>query len=402
MTVVHAHNDKGLPGSHPTRQAVPVTFPDEVPVLSDGVVTLRGHHAGDVDGVLEQCTDPVSQQWTTVPVPYHREDARRFVTETPASAWAEGRWMFAVEATDGDGVPRFCGTVELRDEGNRRAEIAYGAHPWARGRGIVERALRLLLEWGFTEQQLRAVVWWANRGNWASRRTAWKLGFSCDGTVERWLAQRGDLLDGWVGVLHVDDERSPRDEWLSAPVLTGEHVVLRGLRDDDVPRIVEACADERTSGWISAIGRPYTAHLAREWVTSCTEALASGRAVTWALADPGTDVLVGAVNAFGIRARHEAEIGYWTHPEARGRGLMTEACGLAVRHCFTPYDEGGLGLERLEAIVGEGNTGSRHVVEGNGFTLVGRERRALRIGDGSLVDSLRYDLLLADVGARSR
>ena len=81
---------------------------------------------------------------------------------------------------------------------------------------------------------------------------------------------------------------------------------------------------------------------------------------------------------------------------------MTEACGLAVRHCFTPYDEGGLGLERLEAIVGEGNTGSRHVVEGNGFTLVGRERRALRIGDGSLVDSLRYDLLLADVEARSR
>ena len=72
---------------------------------------------------------------------------------------------------------------------------------------------------------------------------------------------------------------------------------------------------------------------------------------------------------------------------------MTEACGLVVRHCFTPYDEGGLGLVRLEAIVAKGNTASRHVVEGNGFTLVGRERRALRIGDGSLVDSLRYDLL---------
>jgi RimJ/RimL family protein N-acetyltransferase len=310
--------------------------------------------------------------------------------------------MFAVEAADDAGVPRFCGTVELRDEGNRRAEIAYGAHPWARGRGIVERSLRLLLEWGFTEQRLRAVIWWANHGNWASRRTAWKLGFSCDGTVERWLAQRGDLLDGWVGVLHVDDERRPRGEWLSVPVLTGAHVVLRELRDADVDRIVEACTDERTSGWIGAIPRPFTAEDARQWLSASTESLASGRAVTWALADPGSDLLLGAVNAFGIQRGREAEIGYWTHPEARGRGLMTEACGLVVRHCLTPYDEGGLGLVRLEAIVAEGNTGSRRVVEGNGFTLVGRERRALRIGDGSLVDSLRYDVLLEDVEARSR
>jgi RimJ/RimL family protein N-acetyltransferase len=379
-----------------------MTFPDEVPVLSDGVVTLRAHHAGDADGVLEQCTDPVSQRWTTVPVPYRRADAERFVTETPPAAWAEGRWMFAVEAADDDGVPRFCGTVELRDEGNRRAEIAYGAHPWARGRGIVERALRLLLEWGFTEQRLRAVIWWANHGNWASRRTAWKLGFGCDGTVERWLPQRGDLLDAWVGVLHVDDERAPRHEWLAVPVLTGSTVVLRGLRDDDVDRIVEACTDERTSGWISAIPRAFTADDARHWLSACTESLATGRAVTWAVADPGTDQLVGTVNAFGIKPRHEAEIGYWTHPAARGRGVMTEACGLVVRHCFTPCDEGGLGLVRLEAIVAEGNTGSRHVVESNGFTRVGLERRALRIGDGSLVDALRYDVLCEDVGTRSR
>ena len=80
---------------------------------------------------------------------------------------------------------------------------------------------------------------------------------------------------------------------------------------------------------------------------------------------------------------------------------MTEACGLVVRHCFTPYDEGGLGLVRLEAIVAEGNTASRHVIEANGFTLVGRERRALRIGDGSLVDSLRYDLLAEETATGS-
>ena len=57
----------------------------------------------------------------------------------------------------------------------------------------MERALRLLLEWGFAEQGLQTVVWWANEGNWASRRLAWRLGFTFEGTLRRWLPQRGEL-----------------------------------------------------------------------------------------------------------------------------------------------------------------------------------------------------------------
>ena len=368
-------------------------FPDDVPVLTDGAVTLRAHRPDDVPGVLEQCLDPLSQRWTTVPVPYERAHAERFVTEVVPAGWSEGRWAFAVEAPDDDGAGRFCGTVELRDEGSRRAEIAYGAHPWARGRGIVERALRLLLEWGFHEQRLRTVIWWANRGNWASRRTAWKLGFTCDGVLERWLVQRGDLLDAWVGVLHVDDEQRPRTTWRDVPVLEGEHTRLRALRDDDVPRIVEACGDPCTAHWLWRVPRPYTDAHARDWLLDRAEHLASGSAVTWAVTDPGTDVLLGCVNAFAIKPGRDAEIGYWTHPDARGRGVTTEACSLVVRHCFTPYDGGGLGLVRLEASVAEGNGASQRVLETNGFRHVGRERRSLQLGDGTLADSHVYDLL---------
>jgi RimJ/RimL family protein N-acetyltransferase len=371
-----------------------VRFPDDVPVMTDGTVTLRPHRLEDVPGVLEQCLDPLSQRWTTVPVPYSRTHAEGFVTEAVPAGWAAGRWAFAVEAADEEGAARFCGTVELRDEGSRRAEIAYGAHPWARGRGLMEAALRLLLEWGFREQRLRTVIWWANRGNWASRRTAWKLGFSCDGTVERWLAQRGDLLDGWVGALHVDDERRPRTSWLEVPVLHGERVRLRALREDDVSRVVEAFSDDRTAHWLWRVPRPYTDADAHAWMLDRAEHLATGSALTWAVADPRSDLLLGCVNADAIKPERDAEIGYWLHPDARGRGVMTEACGLVVRHCFTPYDEGGLGLVRVEASVAEGNTASRRVVERNGFTHVGRERRSLQLGDGSLADSHTYDRLV--------
>ena len=374
----------------------PVRFPEDVPVLGDGVVTLRAHRAGDVQGVLEQCLDPVSQQWTTVPVPYTREDAERFVTERVPGLWAQGSWAFAVEAADDTGTPRFCGTVELRDEGNRRAEVAYGAHPWARGRGIMLRALRVLVDWGFADRRLRTVIWWANKGNWASRRTAWKLGFSCDATVERWLPQRGDLLDAWVGALHVDDPREPRNEWLTVPRLEDDAVVLRPFRAEDAPRIVEACGDDRTSYWLWRMPDPYTLDDARDYLESRTEQLATGEGVSWAVADPRDDRLVGAISAFGLKPGREAEIGYWTHPDARGHGVMTAACGLLVRHAFTPRERGGLGLVRLAVGAADGNAASHHVIEANGFTPVSRERRALRLGDGRLVDSIGYDLLVEE------
>ncbi len=375
----------------------PAIFPDDVPVLTDGVVTLRAHTPADAAEVLEQCLDPVSRQWTTVPLDYTREDAESFVGERVPAGWASGRWVFAVEATDTEGTPRFCGTVELRDEGGRRAEIAYGSHPWARGRGLMHRALELLLAWGFEERGLRSVIWWANRGNWASRRTAWRLGFSLDGTVEGWLPQRGELLDAWVGVLHADDERAPRTPWLDPPPRReGERVALRPWRDGDAPRIVEACNDERTRHWLWRMPSPYTTKDAEDYLASRVEQRASGSGVGWAVADVETDELLGSIALFDLKPGRDAEIGYWTHPDARGRGVMSEACGLAVRHAFAAEADGGLGLVRVQISAADGNDASHRVILANGFVPTGRERRSLRLGDGSLVDCLCYDLLVEE------
>ena len=38
-----------------------------------------------------------------------------------------------------------------------------------------------------------------------------------------------------------------------------------------------------------------------------------------------------------------AEIGYWAHPEARGRGVTSAAVELVVAHAFAPIADGGLG-----------------------------------------------------------
>jgi RimJ/RimL family protein N-acetyltransferase len=118
--------------------------------------------------------------------------------------------------------------------------------------------------------------------------------------------------------------------------------------------------------------------------------------VGFAVADPATDRLLGSIAIFDLKPGRDAEIGYWTHPDARGRGVMTEACGLAVRHAFAREVEGGLGLQRVQISAADGNEASHRVIRDNGFVPTGRERRALRLGDGSLVDCLCYDLLVEE------
>lgn len=376
-------------------------FPDDVPTLTDGDVTLRAHDPSDAPVVVEQCVDPLSVEWTTVPTGYTRADAETFLTSIVPQGWESGtERAFAIETTHPDGARRFSGTVSLRDEGSRRAELAFGAHPAVRGRGVMTTAVHLLLDWGFKRQDLETVIWWANRGNVASRRVAWKAGFTFGGTVRRWLDHRGEYPDAWVASLHRDDSREPKTRWLKTPNLSGSSAALRPLCLDDVPSIVEGCRDARARHFLPFLPTPYAASDAREYLIHSMEQASLGTGVNWAVADPDTDDLLAVVGLprFG---RGQAEVGYWTHPRARGRGVMSAAVGLLVRHAFEDEGVGGLGLHRLFLKSAATNPASQHIAHVNGFTECGRERSSERLGDGSTVDMVLFDLLADEWVRRS-
>jgi RimJ/RimL family protein N-acetyltransferase len=354
------------------------------PNLTDGVVTLRAHRPDDVPRVLEQCLDPLSQAWTLVPVPYRPAMAEEFVGTTMPRGWAEGtEWGFAVEV---DG--RFGGTVSLRDEGGGRAEIAFGAHPDLRGTGAMLQAVRLLVEWGFAEQRLRTIVWRAFVGNWPSRRLAWRLGFTMEGTLRDFLPQRGELHDAWVGTLLAADPREPRTTWLDVPELLGDGFRLRAVRDSDAARIQEGSADPESQRWLGQLPAPYTLADARDYIAMRHELAAGGSGVTWAVADPVDDRLLGTVLWFGWTPGVACEIGYWTHPEARGRGLTTAVVQRVTGHVFET-----LPVLRVTARAAADNQASRRVLERAGFGLYGIERY------GAWVRDARADLALYDVTA---
>jgi len=361
------------------------------PTLTDGSVTMRALLGSDVEGVLEQCTDPLSQRWTQVPIPYYLDDARSFVTGHAPHAWESGEeWIFAVES-----LGRYAGNIALRDEGVGRAEIAFGSHPWVRGTGAMDRALRLLLRWGFHEQEVNTVIWRAQVGNWASRKVAWRLGFTFDGLLRHSLPHRGELLDGWLGTLRRHEPLEPRRPWLDIPVLAGDGLRLRPFTQSDVPRIVEACRDSRTQQWLGRMPSPYGEDEARSYLEHLTGQRATGGGVTWAVADAVDDRLLASVGFFDYEPGVECEIGYWTHPDARGGGVMTRAFAVVMRYCFEQ-----LKVNRVKAFAAVDNAGSRHVIEANGLIHTGVERRGTEVRSG-LADVALYDVLAKEYAARA-
>jgi RimJ/RimL family protein N-acetyltransferase len=367
-------------------------FPADVPVLTSGDVTLRAHHLDDTDAIVEQCNDPLSVRWTTVPLGYDAAMAREWLTTRIPTAWeSESEYLFAIEATHDDGRRRFGGSLSLRDEGERRAEIAFGSHPGVRGRGVMTTAVEMLLDWGFNERGLQTVVWYANVGNMGSRRVAWRAGFTFGGTLKRWLVHRDEYLDGWTATLHRDDVRQPKTTWYDAVPLAGSGVALRRLDESDIPAIVEGCADDRSQHWLGDLPRPYTEDDARAWLYRMIERSSLGVAVWWGVGHPQEpEALLGTVGLRDI-GHGEAEVGYWAHPTARGQGVMTEAVRVLVAHAFEPVARGGLGLRRLTLHAAAGNRASHHVARSNGFSEYGRERSTELLGDGTYDDMLLFD-----------
>jgi RimJ/RimL family protein N-acetyltransferase len=176
-----------------------VTYPGPT-TLAAGSLLLRPPEERDVPAIVEACQDEAIARWIPVPVPYTEDHARQFVAERP-DRWQDaehGELTFAItDAQDG----RLLGMVGLHARDATMREIGYWGAPWARGKGVMTDAARMVCEFGFEVLGLERIEWWAGVGNEASWRVAEKLGFTREGTCRRRLPHRGERLDAWVGGL---------------------------------------------------------------------------------------------------------------------------------------------------------------------------------------------------------
>lgn len=216
--------------------------PAPVPVLSDGIVSLRPLDARDIPEIVVGCQDPQVARWTTVPVPYAQQDAEEFVRlRSPGGAEEHApTWTITVVPDDA-----WLGEIDLRPDGEGGAEIGYLLAPRARRAGHMVRAIRLASAWGFSALGLQAITWNALVGNDASLHAARRAGFQIPAHVFKgYRAHRGVRSDFWVGTLTPEDLAAAvraaegRREYLGPELTRRERDVLRHLARGEANRTI--------------------------------------------------------------------------------------------------------------------------------------------------------------------
>jgi RimJ/RimL family protein N-acetyltransferase len=163
---------------------------------------------------------------------------------------------------------------------------------------------------------------------------------------------------------------------------------LRPWRVEDADAVLAALQDDEVRLW-NGFGE-VTVEEVGVWLTRRMN-WASGDHASWAVVDED-DRLVGSVSLHSVDAvQNDAEIGYWTVPAARGRGVAATVVDAVCRWAFDA-----LPVDRIELCHAVENVASGRVAEKAGFQREGRLRRSFRYGDGVKHDELLWARLADD------
>lgn len=181
-----------------------MTVHDDLPVLEDDGLRLRGFRDGDLQDFFELHADPRVMRYWSFPAWTDPEQARERFASALAGHDAERLLCWTVADTTSD---RLMGSVTLfainRTQG--RAEIGYALRASHWGRGHAGNALRMVLDHAFGMLALRRIEADADPRNERSCRLLERLGFVREGLLrERWQVA-GELQDAaFYGLLARD------------------------------------------------------------------------------------------------------------------------------------------------------------------------------------------------------
>ena len=156
-------------------------------------------------------------------------------------------------------------------------------------------------------------------------------------------------------------------------------MALRAWAEADASALVRACSDPLTRRYTS-VPAPYTLEDARLFIRAGRSATTLPLAVVDRAAP---ETLLGAVGLHAIdEHRGRAEIGYWTAPWARRRGVAARALGLLSAWALGPA-----GIARLELFAEPENVVSQRVALACGFA------RADLVAGGIALRGRRHDVI---------
>ncbi|HEY8294147.1 MAG TPA: GNAT family protein [Micrococcaceae bacterium] len=323
-----------------------------VPVLADGVVTLRPFAPSDARGYAALNRERENVRWSASSAGMSEAEAVRSIEGPIATGWRSGSTRrLAIIGPDG----ALAGTTALHNVRNGSASLGIKLTAAARGRGLAARAVQLMIGYAFGAAGLQVLHWHAVVGNEPSRRLAERAGFRLEGTVRGYSYADGVPADAWIFSLLRGDRRPGPEGVLSqvpdevsrtgppgaaeldiapvVPVLSDGTVRLRALAAGDIEQLVANCLDPDAVRW-TTVPLNYTAEDARSFIFEAVPGWwKDGSQQNFAVADARTDRLLGSIGLHAFRAS-VAEVGVNMGPDSRGTGAAERACRLLLDYAF--------------------------------------------------------------------
>lgn len=155
--------------------------------------------------------------------------------------------------------------------------------------------------------------------------------------------------------------------------LTTARLLLRPFGPADADAVHRACQDADIQRW-TAVPSPYRRADAEDFVARVSpDGWRDGTLYNFGVFTRDDGRLVGSMGLVRLGQlrlpERQAELGYWTAKEERGRGCTVEAARAVIGWAFDA-----LGVERLEWYAEAGNDASRAVALKAGFRMEGTMR----------------------------
>jgi ribosomal-protein-alanine N-acetyltransferase len=158
-----------------------IWWPNEVPTLQYGLITLRKPEERDIIAIYEGVKDPLIPKFTRIPSNYQMANAEHYVRERCPNGFTMRTELQLVLEYDGEfaGALSFH-TLDLEEE---KAEIGYWITASMRGKGIATAATKLLTNYGFETVGLHRIEALVVESNKASLKVLARSGYVQEGVL---------------------------------------------------------------------------------------------------------------------------------------------------------------------------------------------------------------------------
>ncbi len=155
--------------------------------------------------------------------------------------------------------------------------------------------------------------------------------------------------------------------------LKGKSVILRPLKKSDVSSIFKYTKFPDIPRY-TFVPSPNTIENIETFIKKSHKFARKGTIYIFGIVPDDASEVVGTLGIHDVSVMHKkAEVGYWLAKKFRGRGIMPEAIGLALKFCFKE-----LKLQRVQAPTLPENVISQKLLKSCGFKYEGRHRNYYR------------------------